>query len=597
MFQRLKSEFRFLKGALGTLKMTTPIAKNPNRVFPWVVEELAEKFGPSEALVSDRERFTYAELDARANRYARWALAQGLKKGDVVCLMMLSRPEYIAIWLGITRIGGVVGLLNTNLTGTALAHSVSIVQPKHVIVVNELLPAFRTSETNLTVKPKVWVHGADVAGHDRIDTVVSGLDGGALPAEQRPALSINDHALFIYTSGTTGLPKAANINHYRLMLAAHGFAGAMGTKSTDRMYDCLPMYHSNGGIVATGAMLIAGGTVVIRERFSAREFWDDVVRWNCTMFFYIGELCRYLVTAPPSEAEKRHKIRLCCGNGMRPDVWGPFQARYHIPQIIEFYAATEGNVAVFNFDSKPGAVGRLPWYLAHRFPIAIVKFDIEREEPVRGPDGFCIRCKPGEVGEVIGRILNDPSKPSARFEGYADKSATEKKILRDVFEKGDAYFRTGDLMKQDEDGYFYFIDRIGDTYRWKGENVATSEVSEAITVFPGVTEANVYGVQVQGRDGRAGMAEIVSKDKLDLKNLGQHLEKSLPVYARPLFLRLTGNIEVTGTFKQKKIDLVKEGFDPAVIKDDLFFFDSEKGAFVQLDKPLYERIQSGGVRL
>jgi fatty-acyl-CoA synthase len=597
MFQRLKSEFRFLQGALGTLKMTTPIAKNPNRVFPWVVEELAQKYGSNEALVSDRERFTYAELDARANRYARWALGQGLKKGDVVCLMMLSRPEYIAIWLGITRIGGVVALLNTNLTGTALAHSVSIVAPKHAIVVAELLPAFKTAQSHFTAKPKVWVHGADEAGLDRIDTAVGKLDGAAIPAEQRPVLSIDDNALFIYTSGTTGLPKAANINHYRLMLASHGFAGAMGTKKTDRMYDCLPMYHSNGGIVATGATLLAGGTVVIRERFSAREFWDDVVRWNCTMFFYIGELCRYLVTAPPSEAEKRHKIRLCCGNGMRPDVWGPFQARYHIPRILEFYAATEGNVAVFNFDSQPGAVGRLPWYMAHRFPIAIVKFDVECEEPVRGNDGFCIRCAPGEVGEVIGRILNDPTKPSARFEGYADKAATEKKILRNVFEKGDAYFRTGDLMKQDAGGYFYFIDRIGDTYRWKGENIATSEVSEAITVFPGVAEVNVYGVQVQGRDGRAGMAEIVAQRKLDLRDLSQHIEKSLPVYARPLFLRLTSNIEVTGTFKQKKIDLVKEGFDPTVIRDDLYFFDPDKNAFVHLDKPLYDRIQSGGVRL
>ena len=350
-------------------------------------------------------------------------------------------------------------------------------------------------------------------------------------------------------------------------------------------------------MLGTGAVLIGGGTTVIREKFSSREFWNDVVKWDCTMFFYIGELCRYLVTAPPSEAEKRHKIRLCCGNGMRPDVWGPFQARYHIPRILEFYAATEGNVAFFNFGSHPGAVGRLPWYLAHRFPIALVQFDIEKEQPVRGPDGFCIKCENNEIGEVIGQIINDPDKPANRFEGYADKEATEKKILRDVFEKGDAYFRTGDLMRQDEHGFFYFIDRIGDTFRWKGENVATSEVSEAITVFPDVLEANVYGVHVPGYDGKAGMAAVVADSKLDLKKLRDYLSASLPEYAQPLFVRIRKELDVTGTFKQRKLDLVKDGFDPSKITDDLYFNDLKQKAMLPLDPDLHKKIVAGAVRL
>ncbi len=593
----LIQEFKYLRGALATLRMTTPIAKNPKRIFPWVVEDLAKQFGDKDALLSDRERFTYRELDARANQYARWARAQGVGKGDVVCLLMLNRPEYLIAWLGILRAGGVVALLNTNLTGTPLAHSISIVAPKHIIVDSRLLRSFDGAKDQLTVKPKVWVHGEGEGGYDRLEPAIAAMDKSSIPQADRPDLDINDRALFIYTSGTTGLPKAANINHYRLMLAANGFAGAIGTKPSDRMYDCLPMYHSNGGMVATGATLIGGGTVIIREKFSAREFWDDCVKWQCTAFIYIGELCRYLVTAPPNENEKKHKIRVCCGNGMRPDVWPLFQERFNIPRILEFYAATEGNVASFNFDGTPGAVGRLPSYLAHRFPTRIVKFDVEKEEPVRDRQGFCVVCEPGEVGEAIGQILNDPSKPTSRFEGYADPEATKKKILRDVFEKGDAWFRTGDLLRQDAKGYFYFVDRIGDTFRWKGENVSTSEVSEAFTVFPGVQEATVYGVPVKGYDGKAGMIALVADGALDMNALRSHVAKSLPEYARPIFIRLKRELEVTGTFKQRKLDLVKEGFDPATIKDELFFNDSMQGGYAPLDQALYEKIQARTFRL
>jgi fatty-acyl-CoA synthase len=282
---------------------------------------------------------------------------------------------------------------------------------------------------------------------------------------------------------------------------------------------------------------------------------------------------------------------------MRPDIWRPFAERFKVAEIREFYAATEGNVAVFNFDGKPGVVGRMPAYLAARFPIAVIKFDVEREEPFRNHGGFCVRCRPGEAGEVIGEILNDPMRPTNRFEGYADKAATEKKILRDVFKKGDAYFRTGDLMRQDEDGYFYFVDRIGDTFRWKGENVATSEVAETISVFPRVKEANVYGVPVTGHEGKIGMMAIVCEGKLDLAGLYGYIADALPSYARPAFLRIRASLEVTGTFKQKKIDLVKEGFNPEAASDEVYFGDSSKGAFVRMDQALYQRIQSGAIRL
>jgi fatty-acyl-CoA synthase len=595
LIERIKADVTFVRGALRALRMTTPIAKNPSRVFPHVIEDLALHHGERPALIGARETLTYRQLGARANQYARWALSENLGKGEAVCLLMANRPEYMAIWTGIIHAGGAVALLNTNLVGPSLAHCIDTVDPRHVIVASEFADAFAAVEPLLKSRPKVWLHGP--SERNRIDIAIEEFEETPLTGRERRPLTIEDRALYIYTSGTTGMPKAANINHYRVMLAAHGFAGIMDTKPSDRMYDCLPMYHTAGGLVATGAVLVNGGTVVIRERFSAREFWDDIARNECTLFQYIGELCRYLVHSAPNINETKHKLRLACGNGLRPDIWETFRTRFRIPHILEFYAATEGNVSMFNFEGKPGAIGRIPWYFAHRFPTALVKFDVEAEQPVRDAQGFCVRCAVNEVGEAIGKIINDASKPGARFEGYARKDEDDRKILRDVFERGDAWFRTGDLLRQDKQGYFYFVDRIGDTFRWKGENVSTSEVAEAINGFPAITETNVYGVPVPGKDGRAGMAALVADGELDLAALREHLQRCLPDYARPVFLRIRGAIEVTSTFKQKKIDLVKQGFDPDATADALYFSDPERRDFVRLDPALYTRICNGEVRL
>ncbi len=594
---QIKNDIVFLRGAYRALRMTTPIAKHQARVFPIVLDELAERYGDAPALISDRETLSYRGLAERANRYARWARGEGLAKGETVCLLMPNRPEYMAAWIGITSAGGVAALINTNLIGTALAHCIDIVEPRHVVVEAELAEGFATARALLKTKPKVWSHGENSGPDPRIDLMVEALPGHRLESGERAALTIEDHALYIYTSGTTGLPKAANINHYRVMLATHAFAGVMDTKPTDRMYDCLPMYHTVGGLVATGAVLLNGGSVVIREKFSAREFWDDVVRYECTLFQYIGELCRYLVHSPPNPNETRHRLRMACGNGLRPDLWEEFKTRFRIPHILEFYGATEGNVNIFNFEGKQGAVGRVPWFVAHRFPIAVVRFDVDQQQPVRNAEGFCERCDANEPGEVIGRIVNDPERPGNRFEGYAAANQNENKILHNVFEKGDAWFRTGDLMRKDANGYFYFVDRVGDTFRWKGENVSTSEVAEAINTFPGIQDANVYGVTVVGRDGRAGMAAIVCDGQCDLGALHAHLAANLPDYARPMFLRVQTQIDVTATFKQKKVDLVRQGFNPAATSDAIYFNDPVMGAFVPLDMGLYRRIESGEVRL
>jgi fatty-acyl-CoA synthase len=288
---------------------------------------------------------------------------------------------------------------------------------------------------------------------------------------------------------------------------------------------------------------------------------------------------------------------MACGNGLTAEVWEAFQNRCSIPHIFEFYASTEGGVSLFNVQGKRGAIGHIPAYLTHRFSPALVSFDVEKGEPVRNEQGFCIRCSVNEAGEAIGKIVDDPANIGSRFEGYTNQEASERKILRNVFAPGDCWVRTGDLMRKDEQGYFYFVDRVGDTFRWKGENVATSEVSEAICEFPGVTHANVYGVAIPATEGRAGMATLVSEEELDLAGFRQHLISRLPPYARPLFLRIRKNMDLTGTFKYSKTDLVRQGFDPAASNDVVYFDDLESGAFTRLDQELYDRIQKGGVRI
>ncbi|HWX88729.1 MAG TPA: hypothetical protein VNY75_00375, partial [Rhizomicrobium sp.] len=317
-------------------------------------------------------------------------------------------------------------------------------------------------------------------------------------------------------------------------------------------------------------------------------------KYGATMIEYIGELCRYLLNAPPSPLERGHKIRVITGNGLRPEIWREFQARFAVPRIVEFYGATEGNVSMLNYDGTVGAVGRVPDYLEWLLPSRVVRFDVEKEMPVRGGDGLCIECGPDEVGETLGGI----SKRAGReFEGYTNRADSDKKMLRDVFKKGDLWFRTGDLMRRDGHGYFYFVDRIGDTFRWKGENVSTGEVGEALAAVPGILEANVFGVTVPGVDGRAGMASLVVDGDFGLDDLPARLKARLAPYARPIFLRLAARIDVTGTFKQRKMDLVREGFDPSALADPLYFLDPETGKYERLTPQRYADIVEGRVKL
>ena len=393
-----------------------------------------------------------------------------------------------------------------------------------------------------------------------------------------------------------GYRRRANVSHRRILMWGGWFAGLTEASADDRLYDCLPLHHSVGGVAAPCSMLCAGASVVIAEKFSASSFWDDIVRFDCTVFQYIGELCRYLLKAPSSEREARHRLRLAVGNGLRGDIWEEFASRFAIPQILEFYAATEGNFSLFNVEGKPGAIGRIPPVLAHRFPASIVKVDADSGSPVRSEAGLCIACAPGETGEAVGRI-GSADHDGVPFEGYTDPAETEKKILRGVFTEGDAWFRTGDLMLRDEQGYLHFVDRVGETFRWKGENVATSEVNDAIRDCPGVLDASTYGVAVSGADGRAGMVALVVDRSFDFGIFREHVSHRLPRYAVPAFVRLCQALEATDTFKQKKQRLIREGFDPSVVDDQLFLRDPTTGEYRSIDRAVYARIVAGEIRL
>jgi fatty-acyl-CoA synthase len=583
------------KSWLKAIELTSGIEAEPARLFADLVEDWSRRQPDRPALISKTGTLSYRSLAERINRYARWALSAGIESGETVCLLMPAQPDYIAAWLGITRVGGVVALINTKLVGLSLSHCINVAGADHIILADELAGVFETALPHLNHAPKIWIHGHH--GSDTsIEATLDVIDGTPLSPGERRGTTINDRALLIYTSGTTGLPKAASISHRRILNWGGWFAGLTGASPDDRLYDCLPVYHSVGGIVAPCSMLRAGGSVVLADKFSTSHFWQDIVRFDCTLFQYIGELCRYLLKAPPSKYETIHRLRLACGNGLRGDIWEAFQARFGIPQILEFYAATEGNFSLYNVEGKPGAIGRIPPLLAHRFPAAIVRVDMDAGMPLRTAEGLCIPCARGEVGEAIGRI-GTADDGGGRFEGYTDDGETEKKILRGVLAQGDAWFRTGDLMKCDEAGYFHFVDRIGDTFRWKGENVATSEVNEAILDCPDIVEATTYGVEIPGADGRAGMAAIVIGDDFDVAKFQNHLSHRLPVYAQPVFVRICAALDTTETFKQKKHQLVRDGFDPRLVTDVLFYRDPKSGAYRLLDAADHARILVGSIRL
>ena len=566
-----------------------------------VFERQAAKRPRQPAILYEDKSVSYGELDARANRIAHWARERGLRTGDVAALLMENRPDYLATWLGLAKIGVTTALINTNLTGRGLRHALTTSASDQLVLGSECLDRFATTAADLERPLEVWLDddpdaqasGDLPAGARSLGDALEGQPDTPPPRELREGLVAGDDLFYIYTSGTTGLPKAARFSHMRYLAIGDLCAFALSLRAHHVHYCALPLYHSAGGVMLVSSVFTAGATIAMRRRFSATGFWDDIRRYDATHFQYIGEFCRYLMNQPSRPDDRDHNVRAIVGNGLRPDIWDAFQERFGIPTIREFYGATEGNTAIVNFENKVGSVGRFPFRAASN--ARLIRYDVETDSHPRDESGSCIECDPDEVGELVGRIPARDDVATGRFEGYTSREDTDRKILRDVFETGDAYFRTGDLLRQDRDGFFYFVDRIGDTFRWKGENVSTQEVAELLSGYPGVEMVNVYGVPVPGADGRAGMAALLLAEgsRLDGAAFFRHVGAVLPRYAAPIFVRVLKFQEVTGTFKIRKVDLAREGFDPGVVTDPLYLRDEKASAYVPLTPEVYAAIVSG----
>ena len=595
MFSTIAREYKYIRFFVKLLGRSKKLDKNKSLTVPDMIEESIDKFPNNIAIEFEDKSYTYSDLDKESNQVANWAIKKGYKTGDVVALLMENKPEFIFIWLGLSKLGITIACLNNNIKSKSLAHCIQTSKSKSLILSSDLIDNYSSAEDLIDNQLSVYVSGDKVQGFENIDDD-NEKNTNRPNSSIRKTLTNSESLFYIYTSGTTGLPKASNFSHQKFAVGSGLQMFSLNMKSTDKTYLVLPLYHATGGVVGLGSTLFTGGTVVLRKKFSVEKFWEDCAKYNVTVITYIGELFRYLISAPKNEFEKQHNIRGMYGNGLRPDVWKVVQDRFGINNIIEFYGASEGNVSLTNVDSRFGSIGRIPPYAKNALPTKIVKFDVVNEKVVRNEDGFCIECGDDEAGEVIGLIPNE-DKFSGKFEGYTDKEATAKKILKDVFEKGDQWFSSGDLLKRDKDGYYFFVDRIGDTFRWKSENVATSEVSEAISTFAGVKEANVYGVLVPGEDGRAGMASIVPGEEFSINGLYEHLSQHLPKYSIPVFIRISKEIEVTGTFKYKKTDLVKDGFDPSVVKDQMYYASTSENDYIDLDANVFKKISDHELKL
>lgn len=531
------------------------------------------------------ERYTWSALDDKTSQVAHVLSSQGVRRGDVVALLGTNSPLYLATLFGINRVGATAALINSNLEGHPLSHAVIASTARVAVVEARSADALRSRVDLRSQLDRVFVFNAGDF-EDRL---------AEAPARSFPrvVLGAMEDYVYIYTSGTTGLPKPCRISHARAFAAASAFGPLFfGFEPGDKLYCVLPLYHSSALLLGAGAAIKTRTPMALRATFSAKAFWEDVQRYNATAMIYIGELCRYLVNTPRSDAELNNPIRVALGNGLRPDVWEAFQKRFDVPHIREFYAATEAPGILINLSGRVGAVGRMP--LRRLSAMRVVRYDVDADDYVRDEKGFCIECGPNEVGEMLYRLDAEPRSAASEFRGYTDAAATEKKIVTNVFKRGDRYYRTGDLMRFDEDDYFYFVDRIGDTYRWKGENVSTAEVADVISQVPGVLETTVCGIHVPGMEGQAGLAAVVCENGFDPRSFWR-VAQELPQYAQPRFVRVIDAMNKTATFKIQKTNLRKDGIDPTS-QDGRVYVRQDDG-YVPLTPDLWHAVQEGTARL
>lgn len=555
-----------------------------------LVERHAARRPQHVAVTFESQRISYAQFNATANRYARTLKDAGIGAGDVVAVLIDNRPETLMLVAALSKIGAAAAMCNTKQRGEVLAHSLGAVEPKAMLVGTEFGSVFDEIRHHDAVKglSPVWMvneqAGARVAeGYQDFLNAAGDQPSGNL--DDSAAVSSDATCFFIFTSGTTGMPKASRMSHKRWLRAGAGM-GLLGLRLTgeDRFYCPLPLYHNNALTVCWSSVLCAGATLCLARKFSVSGFWDDIAEHKATVFCYIGELCRYLLQAAGDEGRHQHTVRAVIGNGLRPDIWQAFKQQFGIDRICEFYGASEGNLAFVNGFNMDRTAGFCP------LPFAVVDYDPETEKPVTDEQGRMIEVGKGEVGLLLSKVTD-----FMPFEGYTDPAAGEKKLFRNVFKKDDCYFDTGDLVRHQGMRHIAFVDRLGDTFRWKGENVATTQVENAINAFDGVQEAVVYGVAVPGADGRAGMAAITpcgADDAFDWAGLAAHLVQVLPAYAIPVFVRIKPEQEMTGTLKYRKVDLKEDGYAPPS-GDTVWVFERKAGAYQPIDEQIRGELDAG----
>ena len=553
------------------------------------IEESAVRFARRPCMVCGPERYDYDQANRRINQVAHAAHALGLRRGDVVALCMENRPAFLFAWLGLAKLGVTVVFLNTNVSGKPLVHSLQATGATLAVVGEECLGLFAATELSADLRCWLWPDAerpaaAGLRERCELDLAQAAAQApeGNPPAEWRAGLVAGDPALYIFTSGTTGLPKAAVISHARWLITGDVMEATMGVQASDCFYCFLPLYHGAASLSAGATAFASGASLLLRRKFSRSEFWPDVRRHQVTICQYVGEICRFLLTVPPQPDDRDHPLRKMVGAGLAPEVWEQWVRRFGDFEIYEGWGSTESNTNTINLDNRVGSCGRVPFW--DKTNLRLVRYDIDSDSHPRDENGFMQLCEVGEVGEGIGMIIDIPDVVGGRFEGYTSAEATEKKILRNVFRQGDAWWSSGDLLRIDADGYCWFVDRIGDTFRWNSENVSTTEVADALGDFPGLDAITVYGVKVPGAEGRAGMAALVLQPgaSFDPQAFWAFALERLPRYAAPLFLRIAPTTDMTGNYKLRKVDLQRQGYDASVVGDPLYVRDDSARTYVPL---------------
>ena len=550
------------------------------------------------AIMYQDTELNYLQINEWINQIAHFFLSKGLKKGDVAAVIIENRPELMATVLAFAKIGVTSALVNTAQTGKVLTHSINLVKPSVVVVGEEIQPALQDILSNLEVNKDAVYWFADQDTLKNPGNAPQGYHNLASLIQEYPSFNppttnsiyYGDGLFYVYTSGTTGLPKAVVFTNGRWMKAYGTLGFIMDLKKHDVLYVTLPFYHATAMVVCWSAVIAGGAGMAIRRKFSASEFWKDVKRFDVSAIGYVGELCRYLLETPASELDSSHRVTKMIGNGMRPNIWGKFKQRYGVEEVMELYASSEGNVGFTNVLNIDNTVGLSP------MPYVIVEYDKENNEPVKDAKGRFIKVKKGGVGLLLGKI-----NKRAPFDGYTDPEKNKASIFENVFEQGDRYFNTGDLMRDIGFRHAQFVDRLGDTFRWKGENVSTTEVENIVSEYPKISEAVGYGVEIPNTNGRAGMCAITPHeglhiDESDYAALLSFFQENLPAYAIPVFLRIQQHMETTGTFKYQKNTLKTQAFDPAKLDDPLLVWLPGETQYCPLTAEIYSNIQNGKYR-